>query len=90
MPSVITRTATLDRALEAVVVSRHRLSYETGEDSAQDRPAHVRAASSIAWIGDRIALVQDDSNFVALVQPTTGAVHPIALPRGEGDRKSVV
>ena len=84
MPSVITRTATLDRALEAVVVSRHRLSYETGEDSAQDRPAHVRAASSIAWIGDRIALVQDDSNFVALVQPTTGAVHPIALPRGEG------
>ena len=84
MPPVTTRIATLDRALEACVVSSHPLRYETGEDSAQDRPAHVRAASSIAWIGDRIALVQDDSNFVAMVQPTTGTVQPIALPRGEG------
>lgn len=84
MPSIITRTATPDDTLRAVVLSRRPLHYATGEDLAQDRPAHVRAASSITWIGDRIALVQDDTNFVALLQPGNGAVHPIALPRGEG------
>lgn len=80
----MTRTANPDATLEAVVISRHPLHYATGEDLAQDRPAHVRAASSITWIDDRIALVQDDTNFVALLQPGNGAVQPIALPRGEG------
>jgi len=84
MPRVTTRIATHDATLQAVVISRLPLHYATGEDTAQDRPAHVRAASSITWIDHRIALVQDDTNFIALLQPGDGSVHPIALPRGEG------
>lgn len=49
-----------------------------------DRPAHVRAASSLAWIDHEVALVQDDANFAALVDPGPGTVRSIALPRGEG------
>ena len=84
MTRVTTRIATQDATLQAVVISRQPLHYATGEDIAEDRPAHVRAASSITWIDHRIALVQDDANFVALLEPGNGAVYPIVLPRGEG------
>jgi len=79
-----TRIAVLDRALGAVVVSRIPLRYAEGADARADRPAHVRAASSLAWIHDEIALVQDDANFVALVHPDRPHARAIALPRGEG------
>lgn len=78
------RTAQLDPTLRAVVTSRRPLHYTDGHDLTADRPPHVRAASSIAWIDDRIAVVQDDANFVALVDVTGGAARAIALPRGEG------
>lgn len=80
----LARTAHLDPALRAVVTSRRPLYYADGSDAAADRPAHVRAASSMAWIDDRIAVVQDDANFVALVDANTAAARAIALPRGEG------
>ena len=80
----IFRHATSDLALHAVVTSRRALVYAAGGDASVDRPAHVRAASSLAWIGDQIALVQDDANFVALVDPLGGEARVIALPRGEG------
>jgi len=37
------------------------LSYSGGADAAFDRPAHVRADSSLAWFGDWIAVIQDDA-----------------------------
>ena len=77
------RAATLDASLQAVITSRRPLHYALGEDTNEDRPAHIRAASSMAWIHGRIALVQDDANFVALVD-AEGDAHVIALPRGEG------
>ncbi len=80
----IVRTAHLDPTLRAVVTSRRPLYYADGRDATADRPAHVRAASSMAWIDDRIAVVQDDANFVALVDPIAGHARAIALPRGEG------
>jgi len=77
------RSATLDRNLHAVVISRTSLLYAGGSDASADRPAFVRAASSVAWVDDRIAVVQDDANFVALVDPANGDVRSVALPRGE-------
>lgn len=74
-----------DAALHARIVRRVPLHYAEGADAAVDRPAHVRAASSMAWIGDRVALVQDDVNFVALVDPATGLADAVTLPAGKDD-----
>jgi hypothetical protein len=78
-----TRKATLDPTLSAMVMSRQPLYYAEGSDADEDRPEHVRAASSLAWIRDEIALVQDDANFVALLHPERGNARAVALPRGE-------
>lgn len=78
-----TRVAGLDPALRATIVSRVALTFRAGPDRALDRPAHVRAGSSLTWIGDRLAVIQDDANFVALVDPSTGLADAITLPAGE-------
>ncbi len=82
-----TRTATLDRSLSAVVVARQPLRYAEGSDEQEDRPAHVRAASSLAWIRGEIALIQDDANFLAVLRPEHGSARAIALPRGREGRR---
>jgi hypothetical protein len=74
-----------DRALKAQIVRRVPMRYAAGADPSVDRPEHVRAASSVAWIGARLALVQDDANFVALVDPATGLADSITLPAGKDD-----
>ena len=58
--------------------------YDAGADAAQDRPAHVRAGSSLAWVGRRLVVVQDDALFVALVDPASAEVGVMALPAGPG------
>lgn len=60
------------------------MRYSAGADASIDRPEHVRAASGIAWIGARLAVVQDDANFLALVDPDTGMADAITLPAGAG------
>ena len=77
-------TAAHDDRLRVVVTAQTPLWYADGANHAHDRPAHVRAASSLAWIGDTIAVIQDDANFAALVDPSTRAARAIVLPRGEG------
>ena len=79
--------ATHDAELVARVVRRLPMRYAGGADPAHDRPAHVRAASGLAWVGSRLAVIQDDANFVALVDPATGLAEAIALPRGAGGRR---
>jgi uncharacterized protein DUF6929 len=44
----------------------------------------VRAGSGMGWLGGRLAVVQDDASFVALVDPSTHAVHSIPLPADPG------
>jgi hypothetical protein len=48
-----------------------------------DRPAHVRAGSSLSWFGDRLALIQDDANFLVLIEPHSLQVDAIPSPAGE-------
>ncbi|HTK56271.1 MAG TPA: hypothetical protein VL295_05560 [Gemmatimonadales bacterium] len=78
------RTASLDPTLAAVVVAQQPLFYAEGADPALDRPAHVRAGSSLAWVPGGIAVLQDDANFLAIVDPASAAVRSITLPAGEG------
>lgn len=73
-----------DPSLAARILSRRPLRYTGGADLALDRPAHIRGGSSLAWIADRIVLVQDDANFLAMVDPSTGEAHPVSLPAGKG------
>jgi hypothetical protein len=73
-----------DPALRARVVRSTPLLYADGANPALDRPAHVRAGSGIAWIGGVLAVVQDDANFIALVDPESSAVRSLTLPAGEG------
>jgi hypothetical protein len=83
-PSPILRTAKLDPRLRVTIVDRRPLHYAAGADPSLDRPAHVRAGSSLAWIGARLALIQDDANFLALVDPATAEVEGVTLPAGKG------
>jgi hypothetical protein len=76
-----------DPALAAVVVARRRLYYADGADPSIDRPAHVRAGSSVARVPGGIAVVQDDANFIAVVDPTDGRARAIALPAGMGGQR---
>jgi hypothetical protein len=72
-----------DRA-RAVIVRRTPLRYAGGPDPALDRPGHVRAGSGLAPVGARLAVVQDDAHFLALVEPASGVAHAVTLPAGPG------
>lgn len=74
--------AVRDPALQAIVQRRRPLFYSAGADSALDRPAHVRAGSSLSWFGNWLALVQDDANFFVLIDPQSFEVEAITLPAG--------
>ena len=65
------------------------LMYREGADSTADRPAHVRAASGLAWVGRRLVVIQDDANFLAVLDPTEarrsgsfGGAEVVHLPAG--------
>ena len=73
-----------DYAMSARILRRVPLMYAAGSDALTDRPAHVRASSGMAWLGDRLAVVQDDANFVALVDVLSGQCEVLLLPAGYG------
>jgi hypothetical protein len=75
-----------DPRLVARVERRHTLHYAEGPSDAEDRPAFVRAASGLAFIGGELAIIQDDASFIG-VRSRDGRVRAIALPRGEGGRR---
>ena len=81
------RKAQHDPKLSATIVSRRPLRYRAKASAALDRPAHVRAGSSLTWIGTRLGLVQDDANFVALVDPKTALARAITLPALEDGKR---
>jgi hypothetical protein len=74
--------AQFDSSLSATVVTTRALHYSAGPDPAQDRPGHVRAGSGIARVGDALAIIQDDANFIAVVRGDH--VGAVPLPPGPG------
>jgi hypothetical protein len=94
-PTALRHTTTAGAA--ARVEQRRALRYDAGNDVATDRPAHVRAGSGCAVVdvpglGRHLAVVQDDANFIALVQldgegargGVFGRVRHLTLPAGDG------
>lgn len=82
-----TRVATLAPGLRVFVERTTPLRYRDGASAALDRPAHVRAGSGVTWWGGRLAVVQDDTAFVALVDPATGVTEGLPLPVPDGVRQ---
>jgi hypothetical protein len=82
------RRATHDPTMSAIVTSAMPLRYDAGADATIDRPAHVRAGSGLARIRGGVALIQDDANFVALVERDPWRVRGVNLDAGhEGKRQ---
>lgn len=87
--------AQLDPALSVRVLSARALRYTAGAPAmeragftpplGEDRPAHVRAASGLAFVGGRLAVIQDDAAFIGYV--AASEVSALALPRGAGGRR---
>ena len=78
---------TRDPTRVARILSRTPLRYAAGPDVTLDRPAHVRAASALAWVDGRLAILQDDANFIAFVEPGAGgerSADSLVLPAGPG------
>ena len=73
--------------LVARMVARYPMRYADGADEALDRPAHVRAGSGLVRVGDRLAVIQDDAAFVALVDPETGLADSLPLPPDDDGRR---
>lgn len=86
-PATEAPSVQLDPGFFARIVAHRPLLYRGGADAAEDRPAYVRAGSGVAWIGDRLAVIQDDAHFVALVDPETGMADAVALPADEKGRR---
>lgn len=64
------------------------MRYLRGADPALDRPAHVRAASALCWLGEHLCVLQDDAAFLGLVDPATGVVEDLPLPAGPGGART--
>jgi hypothetical protein len=79
--------ASSDESLGAFIVSRRALRYRAGPCERDDRPAHVRAGSGLVRFENGLAVIQDDADFVALIDGGTGSVEAVPLPRrGSGAR----
>lgn len=79
--------ASPDPRLGARVVRRVPLLYAAGPAHQLDQPAHVRAGSGIARMGEELVVVQDDANFLALIDPATGEARAVPLPPGDDGRR---
>lgn len=77
-----------DPALAVRIVRRVPMRYLRGADPALDRPAHVRAASALCWLGEALCVLQDDAAFLGLVDPSSGVVEDLPLPAGPGGART--
>lgn len=80
--------ATHDPRLSARIVRQMPMTYIDGPSDADDRPAHVRAASGLAAFREYLAVIQDDANWLALVD-ADDSVHALPLPASPNSRARV-
>lgn len=73
-----------DETIAAVIVEQRALMYREGADARMDRPAHIRAASGLAAVPGGFALIQDDTNFIVVLDPMGEHRFTLTLPEGEG------
>ncbi|WP_162913076.1 DUF6929 family protein [Rhodospirillaceae bacterium SYSU D60014] len=75
------RTARRDPELKAHVTRRVAMIYDDGPSDADDRPPHVRAASGLSAFKEYLAVIQDDANWLALID-AADRIHALPLPPG--------
>lgn len=80
-------TSRRDPQLIARVVSGRPLYYGAEPDAESETLPYVRAGSSLVNLSGRIAVVGDDTNFVALIEPASRRVERIVLPAGHGGQR---
>ncbi|CAG0944737.1 hypothetical protein GPROT2_02817 [Gammaproteobacteria bacterium] len=82
MPAIVKRcVARRDARLHATVVGERQL-FQRDTGGAR---LPLRGGSALAWFGGRLALVQDDADAVALVEPRDGRVTTVPVPRTADD-----
>lgn len=77
------RIARKEPALSARIVRALPMTYAEGPSDADDRPPHVRAASGLVAFREYFAVIQDDANWLALIDQND-QVHALPLPPGPG------
>lgn len=70
----------------ARVVSRHAMTYREGPSALDDRPPHVRAASGLSAFREYLAVIQDDANWLALIDADQQVAAVPLPPSPRGDR----
>jgi hypothetical protein len=70
----------------ARVIAARDMTYADGPSEHDDRPPHVRAASGLSAFCEYLAVIQDDANWLALIDADQ-QVTAVPLPRSPaGDR----
>lgn len=75
--------AVQDPDLEACVTGSLAMVYQEGASAEEDRPPHVRAASGLSAFMEYLAVIQDDANWLALIDADQ---HVTAVPLPPGPR----
>jgi hypothetical protein len=75
-----------DPTLEARVTGSLAMLYEEGPSDEEDRPPHVRAASGLSAFREYLAVIQDDANWLALVDAEQRITAVPLPPSRSGDR----
>ena len=82
----VTFCADHDPSLKAFVIGHHELAYNDGASKEDDRPAFVRAASGLSAYREYLAVVQDDANWLALIDADQQVTAVPLPPSPHGDR----
>ena len=80
-------TARHDPALSATVVRHTPLYYRDVIGPGSERPPFVRAGSSLARLVDGLAVIQDDANYLALIDRNSVEAEALELPAGHGGHR---
>lgn len=75
------KIARKDPTLSARIVRELEMTYADGASDADDRPPHVRGASGLVAFREYLAVIQDDANWLALIDEDD-RVHALPLPPG--------
>lgn len=75
-----------DPLLQARVTGSRPMVYQEGASSEEDRPAHVRAASGLSAFMEYLAVIQDDANWLALIDADENVTAIPLPPSPKGDR----
>lgn len=71
---------------QAKVIAAHDMTYHDGPSDEEDRPPHVRAASGLSAFREYLAVIQDDANWLALIDADQQVTAVPLPPSPAGDR----